>query len=69
MLPIFLSQNRISSKVDKFGDTLLERIKMHLLLLSLLATVKNVKLQCKVLGNHTYRAVRNLLLLLFLCYL
>ena len=35
------------------------------LLLSLLATVKNVKLQCKVLGNYTYRAVRNLLLLLF----
>ena len=25
---------------------------MHVLLLSLLATVKNVKLQCKVLGNH-----------------
>ena len=45
--------NRISSKVDKFGDTLLERIKMHVLLLSLLATVKNVKLQCKVLREIT----------------
>ena len=45
MLLIFLSQNPIHSKVDKFGDPLLERIKVHVLLLSLLATLKNVKLQ------------------------
>ena len=41
---------------------------MHVLLLSLLATVKNVKLKCKVLGNHTYRVVRNLLFFVF-CFL
>ena len=39
-------KNPVHSKVDKFGDPLLKRIKVHVLLLSLLVTLKNVKLQC-----------------------